>query len=509
MHIANLLRTTIAYFLALLIIPCECAVIGETQYASPTPVPIAVRATYHVVPVSSGADSANTYLSPQIWIAQGMVDCGPSLYPNPCTSSQYTTTTTWVDGSSETEYYIYSSYYYTTLDSISSDRFNPVVIPTKFVPTNSATVIVPSALFDDRNHVPRTVAPAASSTPSATNHIPKRTPEINQHLPVLARRDNRSTYDICLGIPPGHSLKTNNLADVCDFVSNANDSFVSLAPTPAAYLPSWLDYLVSFLAVSISLICIKISPSAPYFTTNISVHEARAGQRYMTREYTVAMIGLMFSSIRTALATYQIGSHWYSFDTLPFITPLLWVDWLILVHALGGRFKHYAIIVAIIVWGLCFWLCIGYGFLKYGTRQYDVLELSQECEYAGNNVSISWQTDPRRFRFLELHCVIFGFATWAFFEGWSAFEKTKVGRERLTHVYGQEIHKLLYWALGIVVLICLAGGMVLTGLLNEANYLILTQNKCYASYVSSRITYMNADALDSVARASEWFGINV
>ena len=393
--------------------------------------------------------------------------------------------------------------------SISSDRFSPVVVPTNFVSTNSVTINIPSAFFDDQTHVPRTVPAAASSTPSPTTHVTKRTAEINQHLPALARRDYGSTYDICLGIPPGQSLKTNSLVDVCDFVSNANDSFVSLAPTPAAYLPSWLDYLVSFLAVSISLVCIKISPSVPYFTTHISVHEARVGQRYMTREYSVAIIGLLFSSIRTALAAYQIGSHWNSFDTLPFITPLLWVDWLILVHVLGGRFKNYVIIVVLIIWGLCFWLCIGYGFLKYGTRQYDVLELSEKCEYTGNNLSVSWQTDPRRVRFLDLHCVIFGFATWTFFEGWSAFEKTKVDRERLTHVYGQEIHKLLCWGVGIVVLICLAGGMVLAGLLNKADYLILTQNKCYASYVSSRVTYMNADVLDWIARASEWFGINV
>ena len=509
MHIVNLLCITVGYFLALFIIDCECAAIGEAQYASPTPVTIVARATYNVVPVSTTTNSADTYNSPQIWVARGMVDCGPPLFSNPCTSLQYTATTTWVDQSSETEYYIYSGYSYTTLDPNSSDRFSPVVVPTKFVSKNFATVNTPGAGSYARNYVPRTVATTASSSPSPTAHVTKRTPQINEHLPVLARRDYGSTYDICLGIPPGQSLKTNKLADVCNFVSNANDSFVSLAPTDGAYLPSWLSYFVAFIAVIISLLYIKISPSAPYFTTHISVHETRAGQRYMTGEYTVAIIALVFSSIRTALGAYQIGSHWNSFDALPFITPLLWVDWLILIHVLGGRFKKYVIVVALIVWGLCFWLCIGYAFLKYGTRQYDVLELSQKCEYTTNNLSVSWQTDPRRFRFVDLHCVIFGFGTWTLFEGWSAFEKTKIERERRTYIYGQEIHKLLYWVIGAAVLVCLAGGMVLAGLLNEKDYLILTQNKCYASYVSSRVTYTNVDAIDLAARVSEWFGINV
>lgn len=509
MHIVNLLRITVGYFLALSIIGCQCAAIGETQFASPTPVTIVARATYNVVPELSITKSADTYKPPQIWVAQGTVDCGPPLFSNPCTSLQYTATTTWVDPSSETEYYIYSGYSYTTVGPNSSDRFNPVVVPTKFVSTSFPKVNSPGAGFYPRNHIPRTAAATASSTPSPTTHISKRTPETNQHFPVLARRDYGSTYDICLGIPPGQSLKTNKLADVCNFVSNANDTFVSLAPTVGAYMPSWLGYFVSFIAISISLLYIKISPSAPYFTTHMSVHETRAGQRYMTGEYTIAIIALIFSSIRTALGVYQIGSHWYSFDTLPFITPLLWVDWFILIHVLGGRFKKYVIVVAFIVWGLCFWLCIGYAFLKYGTRQYDVLELSQKCEYTPNNLSVSWQTDPRRFRFVELHCVIFGFGTWTLFEGWSAFEKTKIERERRMHIYGQEIHKLLYWIIGIAVLVCLAGGMVLSGLLNEKDYLILTQNNCYASYVSSRVTYTNVDALDLSARVLEWFGINV
>ena len=504
MHIINLTCKSFAYFLALLIIPCDCAVIHNTQYTLSTTVALAPRATNNVVAVPSTTNSANRTGSPLIWVAQGLVHCGPSLFPNPCTSFQYTATTTWIDASSVAEYYIYSAYYYTTLNKITSDRFSPVVVPTSFVSTDSATVNIPGTILDDRIHVPRTVAP-----PSPTAHLTKRTPKTNQQPQPLARRDYGSTYDVCLGIPPGQSLKTNSLAHVCDFVSKAEDSFVSLAPTPAAYLPSWLGYLIAFIAFSISIACIKISPSVPYFTTHLSVHEARAGQRYMTREYTVAIIGLVFASIRTALGLYQIGKHWNSFNTLPFVSPLLWVDWLVLVHLLGGRFRGYVILMVLIIWGLCFWLCIGYAFLKYGTRQYDVLQLSQKCEYMGSEHSISWQTDPRRVRFLDLHCVIFGLATGAFFEGWSAYEKTKLGRERLMYIYGHEIHKLLYWGIGIIVLCCLAGGITLAALVNQAHYLILTQNKCYASYVSSQISYMHANVLDLPGRVSEWFGVNV
>jgi hypothetical protein len=39
----------------------------------------------------------------------------------------------------------------------------------------------------------------------------------------------------------------NDLANVCRFVADQADLFVSLAPTASAFMPTWLDYLMSFV----------------------------------------------------------------------------------------------------------------------------------------------------------------------------------------------------------------------------------------------------------------------
>ena len=491
-------------FGALFTFTVNCAVPSEpTTFTSPTFHPLVERETYRVVPVTSLSTSASiTYTPPQIWVAQGLIKCGPSLFPNPCTSIQYETTTVWVDQSLGAEYYVYSTYYYTTIEPVTADRYSPVIVSTTFVPT--ASLINGSyGTATLQSHSP------VMSTPSP--RVKERTVQaINLPLHALARRNSGSSNDSCIGLPPGRSFKTNSLADVCDFVSKANDSFVSLAPTAAAYLPSWLDYLISLIAASIAIFCVLITSSAPYHTAHLSIREINNGIRhhYTTREYAVAAVGIVFASIRTVLGIYQIAKHWQSFETLSFISPLLWVDWLIVVHVLGGKLKSVTMLLSMGLWGVCCWLCVGYGFLNYGTLQYEVLELSGKCGLVGIG-GISWQTDPRRVRILDLHYVIFGFGTLAFLEGWSAFQRKKLDRERAIYFRGHELHKLLFLCACFSVLVCLAGGMVLSGLLNEANYLILNQHNCYASYVSSRNTYKNISFLDLAIRVSEWFGINI
>ena len=132
MRVIEMICASIASFVILFTILVESAVILNPTNASPTVLPLGPRATYRVVPVTSSTNSASTYTSPQIWVARGSVDCGPSLFPNPCTSVQYTSTTTWTDDASEVEYYVYSTYYYTNVDTISLDRYSPIVVPTQF-----------------------------------------------------------------------------------------------------------------------------------------------------------------------------------------------------------------------------------------------------------------------------------------------------------------------------------------------------------------------------------------
>jgi hypothetical protein len=477
----------------------ESAVILKPTGASPTVPSLSPRATFRVVPVASSTNSASAYTSPQIWVAQGQVDCGPSLFPDPCTSVQYSSTTFWTDDASQLEYYVYSTYYYTNTDTIPSDRYSPIILSQQFTSTLNARSL------DEQNNTPRTMSPRISVAPV----LPTVTPVVStttaapfkmQNDIRLERRSLDTSYDLCLGIPPGKNLETNSLVDVCNFVSNANDTFVSLAPNAAAYMPTWLDYMMSFIVISVSLIFIRIRTSQPQHHHEMS---------NATWETLGAGVSATFACIRTSLAVYQIVTYSQSFDTLPFISPLLWVDWLVIAQVCRGRFRGLAIPIALGVWLLCFWLCVGYAFLGYGLRQYEVLEMSKECEPPLDQPQISWETDPRRFRIVDLHLVIFAFASWAFFEGWTAFRRVKLSRDRLIFFYGHEVHKLLSLVIGVAVLVCLAAGIVLVGLLNKTDYLILTQNECYASYVSSRNTYMFIDLLNWPARLAELCGLNI
>jgi hypothetical protein len=64
---------------------------------------------------------------------------------------------------------------------------------------------------------------------------------------TIQKRAATYDYDPCTGIAPDHDLVTNSLSDVCHFVANAKSYFVSLRPTPAAYMPSWSGYVVQVI----------------------------------------------------------------------------------------------------------------------------------------------------------------------------------------------------------------------------------------------------------------------
>jgi hypothetical protein len=60
-----------------------------------------------------------------------------------------------------------------------------------------------------------------------------------------------------------------------------------------------------------------------------------------------------------------------------------------------------------------------------------------------------------------------------------------------------------------VLLLFLAAGTVMIGILNEKEYILLNRNNCFGSYVSSRTTFITVQALDWPTRISVWFGMNV
>jgi hypothetical protein len=83
------------------------------------------------------------------------------------------------------------------------------------------------------------------------------------------------------------------------------------------------------------------------------------------------------------MALLTISEHVDSFDTLPFINPLLWLDWVSIFDIVEEFFPLLAIFSCIIgagLYGVCFWLTIGYGLRGFGTRQYDILVIPYQCQ---------------------------------------------------------------------------------------------------------------------------------
>jgi len=525
-------------FSLLLVVPTACGSTAPTLLA---------RATYLTVPSAS----PSLYTSPQIWVARGLVDCGPSLYAEPCTSTVFTTTSIYVtvDVSWETVTLVWATTQYHSLPpSVTGDRFSPRIIATSFAaPTNPTTAssilvprnwyqyITPVASIRNFESIPAAIQRFGSAFPTDP---PKRLPPddrylMGERLPLQRRTD----YDICFGIPQGSDFKTNSLAAVCDFVYNLQDSFVSLAPTEAAFMPSWFDFLVSFLIILVSTAVVltpllslphnRVPQTEPDADTDTLPVQKNPG--FFMLAFTAISLG--FASIRMAFAVYRIQKHAHSLDSLPYITPLLWADWIPLFTIWRGRLRYLAAFMILALWVLSAWLFIGYGFLKYGTRQYEVLEMSSKCQGIDALYAISWQTDPRRLKFIDLHWVFFiveiipafSLLIWGLAPVNSRLAPAEVAtvtnipedhlpahsREALNHTYyvlGVNVAGLL---LNLVVLVILAAGLIMTGVLNDAEYLLLVQNGCYASYVSTRTSFLGVDFRDWPAKVGAWLGMTV
>jgi hypothetical protein len=335
-------------------------------------------------------------------------------------------------------------------------------------------------------------------------------------------------YDACSGEPPSHDMVTNSEIEVCQFVAAAQPYFVSLAPTSAAYLPSWVSYFMSTVLVSIQSAFIlrrfrKPDPTKKFLGIVISIGSA------------------IFAFIKTAVAISRIVEHSESFETLPFISSSLWIDWLALsqtVWYFSPMLGKVVLLPTIAVYGMCSWLCVGYTWHGYGTKQYFVLDVPAYCAVLG----IQWQTDPRRVHFLQLHDWTFMIATAAVFCGFIfAFDKKdveelgliqdplppapnpaaealdigkppKFDRILLAKRIMQTFFDNLLLFLCITIVSFAAIGTVMSAIINRYNFLLLGQQHCYASYVSSRFGYVDlyeSDLIDTATKVMTWLGVHM
>lgn len=120
-------------------------------------------------------------------------------------------------------------------------------------------------------------------------------------------------------------------------------------------------------------------------------------------------IGFGFAGLaRNGVALYDIFSHIGAFNTLPFLSPVLWLDMALVydiarLHEKTQPLAYLAVAAGVGMLFVCFWLVIGYSFLGYGTRQYQALNIPPYCQDLG----VSWETDPRRRNFVRMQAVLF------------------------------------------------------------------------------------------------------
>lgn len=233
----------------------------------------------------------------------------------------------------------------------------------------------------------------------------------------------------------------------------------------------------------------------------------------------VNLITLVTTFLRTGLAVATIIRHNNSRETMPFISPILWIDWATVFGIVGARFRllgTLSAVVGVCLYLMCFWLTIGYGQLGYGVQQYIVLDIPPLCK----TMNISWQTDPRRHHFVQLHSVIFASATvgviasilnilgerknltWNFSLAFKLYH-----RPQRVIVYFKTI-MILQVFISICVLAPVCVGVIMSGVLNGHRFLILGQQGCYASFVSGRFGYLDLYWVAWTVKIETWIGVN-
>ena len=383
---------------------------------------------------------------PQVWVDVGLVDCS-GFTSQPCESSP--STITFWPWSTETT--VTFSHYWATADN---------------TPT-------PSILY---------TSPPVSTIPTTTTDTTQPS----------------KTFQLCVN-PAPTEFQTNSLSDLCQFVANVPNNFVSLYPTNAAYMPSSLGYAVGiFWSVVVAL---------KWGFKDIDKTETSKKPRITT--YFRLAFGTLFSSLRTILAIIELARH--PLKEIQFVSPMLWMDWL----SLSGDFERahprlYRVTVGMmfVMYIFSFWLTVGYGQFGYGTRQYEVLDIASACI----GLDVSWQTDPRRAKFVIVQVIMLIISTVAF-RGSLVFMTVLRGGTGadLMHFKGNVAFVGIMASLALIA--PSAYGIWATVNVNPSNYIILSSgsgsNICYGNYISSRLGYVDSYWRDLIMTMNILLGVNI
>jgi hypothetical protein len=203
-----------------------------------------------------GRDTSNF---PAIYVGQGLLDCGAPLVMDQCSTYplNYSIST------GQQTFSIHASYLFsvnTTYSILSNNATVTLPIDGFLALSGTFQVTVtptpPATRVALETSYTPIISPAAAA---ATNLLPRASP-----YPTNIPRNNQPLkrsydYNICQGSPPDRRLLTRSLVEVCHFVANARNYFVSLRPsTVAAYLPSWPGYLIQAVLCFMYFFCIVI-----------------------------------------------------------------------------------------------------------------------------------------------------------------------------------------------------------------------------------------------------------
>jgi hypothetical protein len=229
---------------------------------------------------------------PIIYVGQGLVDCGAPLVKDQCSTYpvNYSITT------GQQTFAVRAPYLYSINTTYPIVANNPIIT----IPIDGYLALQGTYLTSITHDPPATRVVVATSysptisqaptTGAATVSTPQPQTTVAPNIPRNIQPVKRSfEYDICQGQPPTWRLLTKSLTEVCHFVANAQDYFVSLKPSSdAAYLPSWISYLFQSLLCVMYFFCMV--PPIKLFLTPIgaglfSRHGGKTIQSLFRMEY--------------------------------------------------------------------------------------------------------------------------------------------------------------------------------------------------------------------------------
>jgi len=186
---------------------------------------------------------------PQIYVANGILNCGGPLVPDKCSLCSPT-----------------SFSLSTTQQVLSIAPFNYSIEDQNFplfqdYPT--ATIPLDTSLsFYVTYQITFAATPLFSRITATNSYFPSiaPTPLVTTSSPAAKAVRRSYDFNLCSGQPPSHNFVSGSLTDVCRFVANAQQWIVSLRPTStSAYMPCWTGYFAQVLISVLNLVIIVSS----------------------------------------------------------------------------------------------------------------------------------------------------------------------------------------------------------------------------------------------------------